>query len=289
MVNAFREVRLTNTNLKVSGADSRLYVGANTTVFQSETGVFALAANTGGFVSNGQTGNFVDRGQSGQFATATSVTALQNWSGISTGLYYPYASNPAGYLTSAGSATSLSVTGLAISGAISLTGLGSTVVTKSGQTIYVNTDLSSYATAANLATANANIASTGANLQSQITADVANLAADIINLASTGSNLQGQVNTLTTNLASSGNTFAVYTGKFQSFSGSLTPTGADSYFISFPLNFASVPRIAASIEVTGSILYMMNVQNKTISGFTALISDLIAESGVSVLGMATIN
>ena len=220
MINAFREIRLTNSNLKVSGVDSRLYVGQNTTVFQNETGSFITSAQTG--------------------------------------LFYP-ASNPSGYITSAqaGGVQTIGVSGGTVSGAVVITGLGGTIVSRTGQTVYVSTDLSAYALSAN----------TG----SFVTTSQTGVFATAANLASTGS------------------TFAAWTGKFQSLVTSITPTGLDNYFIQFPLNFSSAPRVVASVEVTGNVMYNIAVQSRTISGYTCLFSDLVAESGVSVNTIATLN
>lgn len=61
------------------------------------------------------------------------------------------------------------------------------------------------------------------------------------------------------------------------------PTGIDNYFIQWTPNFPSIPTmIQATLGVTGDNLYDLNIRGKTISGYTAIFSDLIAESGVYV-------
>lgn len=61
------------------------------------------------------------------------------------------------------------------------------------------------------------------------------------------------------------------------------PTGIDNYFILWTPNYASTPSmIQATLGVTGVDLYGINIRNRTISGYTAIFSDLIAESGVFV-------
>lgn len=83
----------------------------------------------------------VTSSQTGQFATAASLAStgqtLSAWTGISTGIFYPYASNPSGYLTAstAGGVNSINVTGLTTSGSVIFTGIGGLNIFKSGQTI----------------------------------------------------------------------------------------------------------------------------------------------------------
>lgn len=231
MINAFKEIRLTNANVKVSGADSRLYVGANTTVFQSETGVF---------LTSGQTGNFVTMSQTGQFYAASNPSNYTTIAAVDASYYLR--SNPSGYIGSA--------------------------------------QTGAFATSANLI-------STGSNLQEQISTTNTNVTTTQTNLASTGSNLQGQVNTLTTNLASSGNTFALWTGKFQSFITAISP-GLDIYPISFPIVFSSIPKVVSSLEITGEILYNIAVQTRSTTGYFCLFSDIVTEN-VSINTIATLN
>jgi len=44
-----------------------------------------------------------------------------------------------------------------------------------------------------------------------------------------------------------------------------------------------------TLEVTGSYLYGVGIAGRTVSGFNALLSDYIAESGVSLDVYATLN
>ncbi len=68
------------------------------------------------------------------------INTVTSWTGTTTGLYYPYSSNPAGYLTSAGpgggGVTGISVTGDApITGLATLTGIGGLTITQNGNVI----------------------------------------------------------------------------------------------------------------------------------------------------------
>lgn len=61
------------------------------------------------------------------------------------------------------------------------------------------------------------------------------------------------------------------------------PTGVDSYFISWTPNFSSIPvSIVSTLEVTGSLLFTTNISNRTVSGYTALFSNIITENGVTI-------
>lgn len=123
---------------------------------------------------------------------------------------------------------------------------------------------------------NITVTNDGSNVV-RISGDVSNLAT-VANLASTGSTLQTQISSLN-----------VWTGGFQSFTTSITPTGNDNYFIQFPVNFSIAPRVVTSVEVTGSVMYGVVVSSRTISGYTALFTDTIADSGISLHTIASVN
>lgn len=89
----------------------------------------------------------------------------------------------------------------------------------------------------------------------------------------------GDVNTKITN----------YSGNSQFFR-TLIPTGIDIYFISFPVNFINIPKVVATIEITGDIMYGLNIRNITTSGYSGLFSDVITEeSGIYVNSYCSIN
>ncbi len=123
----------------------------NITTSLSGNTIIISGINTGSFVTTSQTGNFITTSQTGAFITSGQ-----------TGQFYA-STNPNNYISyaSVGGVQTINITGSLISGAISLTGLGNVVLTKSGQNIYISGDTSLLATAANLA-------STGANLLSQV-------------------------------------------------------------------------------------------------------------------------
>lgn len=89
-------------------------------------------------------------------------------------------------------------------------------------------------------------------------------------------------------LAVSGSQVMVQSG-WQIFTTGI-PTGVDNVFIKFPSgNFASVPKISVTLEVTGDVLYTIGIRGRTISGYTALFSDTIQESGVMIHTFASVN
>jgi hypothetical protein len=115
-VSSFNTIRLNNNIVAASGGI--LTVGANTAIYQSQTGGFVDISKTGNFITNGQTGGFINSAETGLLSNA----------------FYPLNSNPAGYITSAqaGGVSSLSVTGYNISGTIIISGISGISVTTGG-------------------------------------------------------------------------------------------------------------------------------------------------------------
>lgn len=123
-----------------------------------------------------------------------------------------------------------------------------------------------------------NLISSGSYLDGRITTTNTNLATTNTNLAATGLNLQTQINGITGGL-----TGTYVTRASQQDFNYVLPTGADNYFVPFPLNFASIPSsVQATVEVTGNFIYFAAVRGRTISGYTLLLSDIVQESGVSI-------
>jgi hypothetical protein len=252
MIHAFKQIRLNGSNVLVTGAGV-LQVGSESVVYQSQTGVLAP--------------------QSRLDATGS-------------------------YLLSQISANSAGVSQLnSLSGSLIVSGYGNISVTTSGQVIRVSGDTGAYAafaTAANLALTGANIAAwtgTTPSIFAQKTETGTFIVqgqtgqfASSINLFTTGSTLDTKINNAS---GYANNTFVRLVNQQNFVTG--IPTGIDNYFISFPSgNFPAVPKIQATVEVTGNIMYMMNVSNRTVSGYTAIFSDTIQESGVSVHTFASI-
>lgn len=120
------------------------------------------------------------------------------------------------------------------------------------------------------------------------------------NLNQTGSNLQTQISslsgTLTGNYVTTQFANATYatlvalnqkinwiSGQSQAFTNSVT-TGVDTQFITFPAAFTGgvVPTVQVTLDIPSNSDYMYNVavRGVTTSGFTALYSDVVLETGV---------
>ena len=98
--------------------------------------------------------------------------------------------------------------------------------------------------------------------------------ATIINLNTTGSNLQNQINTILSNQ--------------QIFTTLLTP-GLDAYQINYPIPFnSSIPKIQATLEIPGNILYNLTISNINMTGYTGLLSDDLTENGAKIHTFASI-
>lgn len=304
MIHAFKTLRLTNNLVSVTGADNRLKVGSNYAVYQADTGSFISA----GFVQ-GASGVLSDRlTLTGQTllqligASAAGVATLNNTSGninltgagnanvIVNGQTF-YISGDTGAYVNFAQKSSLESTGQAVwthsnNNAINLSG----VLLNTGQKLW------------NFTTQNSgNIGTTGQTLWNLSIGIGTNLSG---NLATTGSNLytlttgasgilQSQINTDKNNLTLTGqilsNIITTFSGNQQRFT-TVIPTGIDTYFITYPVPFSSIPRIVTQIEVTGEIMYLMNVRGRTTIGYTGIFSDTIQEiSGVYITTDASIN
>jgi hypothetical protein len=121
-----------------------------------------------------------------------------------------------------------------------------------------------------------NLASTGATLSQNLASTGSTLSQ---NLASTGSTLQTNINTL------SGYANATFVAKTsnQVFTTNLTP-GADAYSINYPVPFGGVtpPKVQATLEVAGDVMYNLSVQSVGFTGYTGLLSDNVLESNVKI-------
>ena len=113
----------------------------------------------------------------------------------------------------------------------------------------------------------------------------------------TGNNIQTQFNTIygttgafatSVSVAATGAAFTFFSGNQQSFSY-YVPTGYDNTGVLYPVAFASAPRVLVSLEIPTNIMYMVNISNRTNTGFYAVFSDVVQESGVILHTFATLN
>ena len=97
------------------------------------------------------------------------------------------------------------------------------------------------------------------------------------NLATTGSILQTNINNF------SGYVNATYVAKTsnQVFTTSLTP-GSDSYTINYPVVFGSIPKVQATLEVAGDVMYNLSIKSINQTGYVGLLSDNVLENDVSI-------
>ena len=123
-----------------------------------------------------------------------------------------------------------------------------------------------------------NAASTGIFVNTSMTGTLINTAMTgiFVNTSMTG------ILANASSVASTGASFATWTGKNQSFTTNINPTGLDTYSISFPVSFSASPRVQCTLEVTGNYLYSLGVTARGTTGFTVLFSDTIMESGVTL-------
>lgn len=99
------------------------------------------------------------------------------------------------------------------------------------------------------------------------------------NLATTGSTLQTNIDNL------SGYANATYVAKTsnQVFTTTLTP-GADAYSINYPVVFAGIiaPKVQATLEVSGDVMYNLSIKSISTTGYTGLLSDNVLENDVKI-------
>jgi hypothetical protein len=96
-------------------------------------------------------------------------------------------------------------------------------------------------------------------------------------IASTGSILDNKIDSL------SGYANATYVAKTsqQVFRSQLAP-GLDAYAIIYPVAFVGTPKVQATLEVPGEVMYNLSVRSVDQNGYTGVLSDNIAESPVYI-------
>ena len=99
------------------------------------------------------------------------------------------------------------------------------------------------------------------------------------NIASTGTTLQTNID----NLSGYANATFVAKTSNQVFTTTLTP-GADAYSINYPVVFAGItpPKVQATLEVAGDVMYNLSIKSINITGYTGLLSDNVLESDVKI-------
>ncbi len=179
---------------------------------------------------------------------------LPGATGNYTGLFYPYSGNPAGYIGTG-------VTGQFASVAATTVAINSVMPQILSYVALNYLSLSEY--------------ETGNGTSLQVTGSSFLTSANFSGINGTSVSISGN-NILISSSGGGGSVSGI-----QSFvSGLPTGFGTSFQFIAFPNNFASIPRVSATLEVTSGVLYSWAINNRTISGFNLLLSNDIQETGV---------
>jgi hypothetical protein len=297
MINAFKQIRLTNTLM--SGVNGRLMIGAESDAHLSDltsasgslaasialtgSNLYSLiqAASAGVSSINSASGSvtLVGAGDVSVTTAGQTITISGN-----TGQLINYATNTNLALTGQAAWNAANTNGINLSGNLQTTGsnLYSYIVGFSGQ---ANTN---FATVTNLAStgqqawlaANTNGINLSGNLA--LTGQAAWAAANTNSI-----NLSGNLQTTGSNLYNYIHTFS---GNSQSFATGINPTGFDTYAVGYPLGaFSSTPRVYCTVEISGNVMYAVNITGRSSNGFFALFSDVVSESGVVLHSFCTIN
>jgi hypothetical protein len=112
-------------------------------------------------------------------------------------------------------------------------------------------------------------------------------------------NLQTQISTLnsqtgsyvlnaqTGNFYPTSNPSGFITGLNQVSFLTLLPTGIEETGIPFPYSFGMVPRVLADLQLVSETGYLVGVKNVTATGYIAMFSDIIEETGIRLHTFAT--
>lgn len=68
----------------------------------------------------------------------------------------------------------------------------------------------------------------------------------------------------------------------QVFTTNLTPVNLDAYAIIYPTAFASTPKIQATLEVPGDVMYNLSIRSIGTDGYTGILSDNVLEAGAKI-------
>ena len=96
-------------------------------------------------------------------------------------------------------------------------------------------------------------------------------------IASTGSILDNKIN----NYSGWANATYVAKSSNQVFRSPLAP-GLDAYAIIYPVPFVGTPKVQATLEVPGEVMYNLSVRSVASDGYTGVLSDNIVESPVYI-------
>ena len=125
------------------------------------------------------------------------------------------------------------------------------------------------------------IASTGSILDTKVNSlsgytDIQDSAL-LTRILNTGITLDSKINSLS---GYANATFVAKTSQ-QVFSTTLT-AGLDAYQINFPVAFGTAPKILATLEVPGEVMYSLSTRSISAAGYTGVLSDNILEVGAKI-------
>jgi len=155
----------------------------------------------------------------------------------------------------------------------------------SGQLNISGQDLYSYISSLSgeLDTTQTAIFNTGSNLYSYVSSLSGELDQTQLDLAITGDTLYNY----TTALSGSVDAKFVKRSSQQVFTTSLTQ-GRDSYAILYPVTFTTTPKVQATLEVAGDVMYNLSIKSIGTAGYTGLLSDDLAEAGAQIHTFASV-
>ena len=126
------------------------------------------------------------------------------------------------------------------------------------------------------------LSSTGSSLYSMLTGFSGSLDLNFASdaqLTTTGSTLDTKIN----NLSGYANASFVAKTSNQVFTTPLT-IGLDAYAINYPVPFpfGNTPKIQATLEVDGDVMYNLSIRSIGLTGYTGILSDNILEAGAKI-------
>lgn len=303
------------------GEDQYLNLTTGSVVRPSETGQFYPASNPSGFITGINTSSFAT---TSYVNGVSGYLQLQIDSVSASGDYYPN-NNPSGYITGVDLSSYSQVnftTGISghLQGQINL-------ISSTTGDFYLNTNPSGYITSAALSSYALQSSLTGASgyLQGQITTlnnttgtfitgsvirpsdtgifytinnpsgyitgvDLSSYATRAFTTGVSGS-LQSQVSTLdarTGDYYPRTNPSGYITGVNQISFRTLIPTGVEETGITFPYTFSSIPRVFADFSLYSDTGYLVGMKNIAATGYIAVFSDVIEETGLYLQTLATL-
>ena len=254
---------------------------------QNQTGNYYLASNPSGFITG------VDLSS---FATTSFVTGVSGFLenqiidlNNQTGNYYTI-DNPSGYITgldlsnysTIGFTTGIS--GYLQNQIIDLNNATGNYYLASNPSGYITgVDLSDYVTGDVIRPSDTGIFYTNDNPSGFITGVDLSSYAEISFVTGVSGDLNSSIQILesqTGDYYQNSNPSGFITGVDQVSFVTLMQTGIEETGIQFPYTFAAIPRVLADMQLVSDTGYLVGIKNVTATGYTAIFSDIIEETGL---------